>query len=60
MLAGAGALQWMNRTAPCPTDPGLRSACLRTRGLSAALYLLSVGVFAIGGVFAFVVPWLMA
>jgi len=48
MLVGAGALQWMNRSAPCPTDPGLRSACLRTRRLSAALYLLSTRCTSVG------------
>ena len=56
LLGAAGALQWRNRGSPCPTDPALRSACLRTRRLSSGLYLVSVGVFAVGAVFAFVVP----
>jgi hypothetical protein len=57
LLVAAGALHLRNRGSPCPADPALRSVCLRTRRLSSALYLASVGVFAVGAVFAFVVPW---
>ena len=39
MLAGSGILQWRNRHAPCPTDPALRDACLKTRKISWAVYL---------------------
>jgi hypothetical protein len=59
MLAVAGALQWRNRTAPCPVDPALRDACLRTRKLSLRMYWVSVAIFAIGVWFAFVQPLLM-
>lgn len=58
MLAGSGVLQWRNRHAPCPTDPDLRDACLRTRKVSWRVYFLSVGFYLIGGWFAFVLPWL--
>ncbi|HEU4458382.1 MAG TPA: hypothetical protein VFR90_04605 [Methylibium sp.] len=58
MLAAAGALQWRNRGAPCPVDPALRAACLRTRAWSWRTWLASVVVFAIGGAFAFALPWL--
>ena len=58
MLAGSGVLQWKNRFAPCPIDPALRQACLRTRKTSARVYLASVVVFLIGGWFAFVQPLL--
>jgi len=58
MMAGSGALQWRNRHAPCPTDPKLRDACLRTRKVSFAVYLVSVAFYLIGGWFAFVQPWL--
>ena len=34
---GNGALQWHNRTAPCPTDPSLRHACVRVRRTSALM-----------------------
>lgn len=60
LLVATGALQWRNRRAPCPTDPRLRSACLRTRRVSATLYAVSVGVFVAGGFFAFALPALMA
>lgn len=58
MLAASGALQWANRNSPCPTDPRLRDACLRTRRTSARVYWLSVGVYAVGGWFAFIQPLL--
>lgn len=60
MMAGSGALQWRNRNAPCPTDPKLRDACLRTRKVSLAVYSGSVALYLIGGWFAFVQPWLSA
>lgn len=56
----AGVPQWRNRSAPCPLDPALRSACLRLRSLSRRVYLASVLLFAIGGWFAFVQPRLSA
>ncbi len=59
MLVASGALQWHNRTAPCPTDPALRNACLRTRRSAARMYFLSVAVYLVGGWFAFVQPLLM-
>nr|WP_315430413.1 hypothetical protein [uncultured Albidiferax sp.] len=57
MLAAGGALQWRNRTAPCPVDPALRKACLRTRKLSIRMYGLSLAVYLLGGWFAYVLPW---
>lgn len=59
MLAG-GALQWRNRTAPCPLDPQLRAACLRTRRWSLAVYGVSLLLLAIGAAFAFVLPALIS
>ena len=59
MLALAGAMQWRNRTAPCPLDPALRASCLRTRRWSLQVYLLSVALFAVGLLFAYALPgWL--
>lgn len=57
MLAAAGALQWRNHRAPCPVDPALRDACLRTRTWSRWLYLASVLLFVTGALFAFALPW---
>lgn len=59
MLAG-GVLQWRNRHAPCPLDPALRAACMRTRRWSLGVYLVSLGLMGIGALFAFVLPTLMA
>jgi hypothetical protein len=56
MMAGSGLLQWRNRTAPCPVDPALRHACLRTRKTSARVYVISLAVYMVGGWFAFVQP----
>lgn len=58
MLAASGALQWINRNAPCPIDPELRNACLRTRKFSLRVYWVSVGIYLVGGFFAFVLPLL--
>jgi hypothetical protein len=59
-MAASGALQWRNRSAPCPTDPMLRQACLSTRRTSLRVYAFSVLVYLVGGWFAFVQPWLSA
>lgn len=56
MLAVSGWMQWRGRFAPCPVDPALRDACLRTRKLSAGVYLASLATYAVGGWFAFVLP----
>ncbi len=60
MLLASGGLQWRNRSAPGPIDPALRDACLRTRSAAAGLYGASVALYAVGGWFAFVQPWLSA
>jgi hypothetical protein len=56
MLAISGRLQWQGRFAPCPVDPQLRDACLKTRKTSAWIYGISVVIFLTGGFFAFVLP----
>lgn len=58
LMAIGGWVQWRNRFAPCPVEPQLRSACLRTRRFSAGLYLFSLALLGVGGWFAFVEPWL--
>ena len=58
MMFGSGVLQWRNRSAPCPIDPALRDACLKTRKTASAVYAASVVLYLIGGWFAFVQPWL--
>jgi uncharacterized membrane protein (Fun14 family) len=56
MLAGAGVLQWRARSLPCPADPALAAACMRTRKISASIYWFSVVMFAVGFFFAFIAP----
>lgn len=56
MTAIAGVLQWRARSAPCPADPVLATACQRTRRLSASIYIGSVAIFGVGVLFAFVLP----
>ncbi|MDP3859918.1 MAG: hypothetical protein Q8Q73_19325 [Stagnimonas sp.] len=56
MLAVAGALQHRARFAPCPADPRLAAACTRTRRISLGVYLLSLAIYAVGVLFAFVLP----
>ena len=58
MLVGAGALQWRSRSAPCPVEPALRDACLRTRRTSRRVYLVSLALFAVGAWYAFGMPLL--
>ena len=58
MMIGSGVLQWRNRSAPCPIDPALRDACLKTRKTASVVYAASVLLYLIGGWFAFVQPWL--
>lgn len=56
MLYISGYMQWRGRFAPCPTDPVLRDACMRTRKASLIVYSLSLLLYLIGGWFAFVQP----
>jgi hypothetical protein len=56
LLAAAGALQWRLRTAPCPIDPVLRQACLRTRRWSRWVWAAAVVLFTVGAFFAVVAP----
>lgn len=59
LLAGAGWLQWRARHAPCPLDPKLRTACLRTRRWSLRIWAASVLLFLVGAFFAFLAPLLL-
>lgn len=52
MLTIGGYMQWRARFAPCPTDPLLRDACMRTRKASLIVYSLSLLLYLIGGGFA--------
>ena len=58
LTAFSGFLQWNNRNAPCPIDPALRNACLKTRKLSRVIYWLSLLFLFIGAWFAYIQVWL--
>lgn len=58
LMVFGGIVQWRNRYAPCPIDPKLRQACLRTRKVSLGIYLISLILLIIGGWFAFIQPLL--
>ncbi len=59
-MAIGGVMQWRARSAPCPVEPSLRDACVRTRRWSAGVYGLSLLFLALGAWFAFVQPLLAA
>lgn len=56
LMVIGGILQWRNRFAPCPVDPALRNACLKTRKTSLRIYLVSLVLLVVGGWFAFIQP----
>lgn len=56
LVALSGAALWYGRSVPCPTEPTAARTCQRLRRLSAVLYGLAVGSFAVGVLFAFVLP----
>lgn len=58
MLSVAGYLQYRARHAPCPADAALARACTRQRRTSLYIYLFSLGMYALGATFAFILPWL--
>jgi len=58
MLALAGALQWRARGLPCPFDPALAATCASARRSAWRIYLLSLALYLVGCLFAFVLPLL--
>jgi hypothetical protein len=56
LLAVSGIALWYGRNLPCPTDPRAARACRSLRRISALLYGLALASFALGSVFAFVLP----
>lgn len=54
MITLSGYLQWKNRFAPCPVDPVLAKQCIRLRGISRIILILSALIYIIGFVFAYV------
>lgn len=60
LLIAAGGLLWQARRLPCPADARLAAACARLRRLSWAVYGLSLALYLVGLLFAFLLPRLMA
>lgn len=58
LMIFAGFIQWRNQKAPCPVDPDLRNACLKTRKISLRIYFLSLALMLVGAWFAFIQPLL--
>ncbi|MCE3602460.1 hypothetical protein LXA47_02400 [Massilia sp. P8910] len=54
MLLLSGAMQWRARSLQCPTDQALAARCASTRRAAAWVYPAAVGLYLIGGFFAFV------
>ena len=47
---------WNARRLPCPTDPQLARSCMRLRTLSNRLWAVAALAYAIGAIFAFLLP----
>ena len=56
LLAGSGAMLWHARRLPCPADPAAAHSCNRLRRISGVLYCIALASFALGALFAFVLP----
>jgi hypothetical protein len=56
LLAVSGLALWYGRSLPCPSDPVAARSCRRLRRISAALYGVAVGSYALGTTFAFLLP----
>ncbi len=56
LLVVSGFFLWYARRLPCPADPHAARTCLRLRALSRWLYGGAASAFAIGVLFAFVLP----
>jgi hypothetical protein len=60
LLTVSGIALWHARSLPCPTDPGSARSCRRLRRASTMLYGLALASHAIGAMFAFILPILLA
>jgi hypothetical protein len=56
LVLASGVALWHGRNLPCPVDPRAARACRRLRRISAVLYAIALGSFALGVLFAFVLP----
>jgi hypothetical protein len=56
LLAASGVAIGRARRLPCPADPAAARACTLLRRVSAIVYCMALGCFAVGALFAFVLP----
>lgn len=59
MLAAGGVMQWRARYLPCPTDPALAAACMRTRRVSLIVYGVALTIYLIGFFFAYLAIYIV-
>ena len=60
MLIISGVIQYLVKNLPCPADKKLANECKKTRRVSLIMYFLSLGIFTIGFLFAFFLPFLLS
>jgi hypothetical protein len=60
MLIISGIIQYLVKNLPCPADKKLANECKKTRRVSLIMYFLSLGIFTIGFLFAFFLPFLLS
>lgn len=60
LLLVSGILIWRARRLPCPADPAAARACTRLRRGSATLFGVALASYAVGTLFAFVLPRFMS
>ncbi|MDG2252615.1 MAG: hypothetical protein P8K73_03115 [Methylophilaceae bacterium] len=60
MLIISGIIQYLVKNLPCPADKKLANECKKTRRVSLIMYFLSLGIFTIGFLFAFILPFLLS
>lgn len=58
LLGASGVAIWHGRTQPCAIDPEAARTCKRLRRTSTVLYAAALTCFALGVLFAFVLPTL--
>ena len=56
LLILSAVVLWNARRLPCPTDPQLARSCMRLRTLSNRLWAVAALAYAIGTIFAFLLP----
>ena len=59
MIAIAGYFNYKTYYMPCPADPELGRACLKTRRRSRIVYYISVAIFIFATIFTYIIPKLI-